>query len=189
MHLDGNVREQCNTALNTLQHARMNLGGRRFGRNFAQVFLRGRKRVSCGDNTEDQRKHSHSNSWTHTFYCLSQAGQGFIPSTNEERDLLMEAGLGEKKITIPDLDVSGDNFRTILYDAYPKLKHAGGYTFAKCKANSKYIEPLSGYCLTSPRILRDRVGNTRTYIIPMQKDLDLSSVVDLGHSDVSCQCQ
>jgi len=46
--------------------------------------------------------------------------------------------------------------------------------FGKGKANSKYIEVLSPYCLTSPRILRDRVGNAHTYIIPMQKDLSLS---------------
>jgi len=150
------------------------------GGEWAEVSLsyfyeEGRERESS--TTDDPTcKHGRMSNWTHTFYCLSQANQGYIPATNEERDLLMEAGLGEKKILIPDLDASGD----------PKLTDAGGYNFGKCKANSKFIELLSGYCLTSPKILRDRVGNTRTYIIPMQKDLDLSSVVDLGHSDVSC---
>ena len=111
------------------------------GRSFSQLFLRGRKRERESSTTDDPTcKHGRMSNWTHTFYCLSQANQGYIPATNEECDLLMEAGLGEKKILIPDLDASGDDFRAILYKAYPKLKDAGGYTFGKCKANSKFIE-------------------------------------------------
>jgi len=84
------------------------------------------------------------------------------------------AGLGERKVTIPNLDAGRDAFRLILHEAFPKLKDGGGFMFGKGKANSRYIEVLSPYCLTSPRILRDRVGSARTYIIPMQKDLSLS---------------
>ena len=52
--------------------------------------------------------------------------------------------------------------------------------FAKCRSNSRVLEPLSALCLTSPRILRDRIGSARTYILPMQRNLDLSSVAASG---------
>ena len=114
--------------------------------------------------------------WTHTFYCLSECQQNVVPHSNYERDVLLEAGLGEKRVFIPDVNASGEEFRLVLYKAFPKLKDAGGYAFGKCKANSKYIELLSSYCLTSPQVLRSRVGNTRTYIIPIQRSLSLSAV-------------
>ena len=50
---------------------------------------------------------------------------------------------------------------------------------AKCKSNGHFFEPLSSLCLTSPRILQDRIGNAQTYILPLQKDLDLTAVVEL----------
>ena len=99
--------------------------------------------------------------------------------------MLLEAGLGEKKVFIPDVDASGEEFRLVLFKAYPKLKDAGGYAFGKCKANSKYIELLSSFCLTSPKVLRSRVGNSRTYIIPLQRNLDLAPVLTDVKSEVS----
>ena len=103
--------------------------------------------------------------------------------SNREQDLLLEAGLGEK-------NVGRDEFRLILHKAFPKLSEASGFMFGKGKKNSKYIEILSPYCLTSPRILRDRVGNARTYIIPMQKDLSLSASVKIEEevSTIFAQC-
>ncbi len=71
----------------------------------------------------------------------------------------LEAGLGEKRITIPDIDISADEFRDILMEQFPKLKDEGGFIFAKCRSNSKVWETLPSLCVTSPRILRDRVGN------------------------------
>ena len=89
--------------------------------------------------------------------------------------MLLEAGLGERKITIPDIDISSEEFRDLLFEEFPKLKEGGGFMFAKCRSNSRVLEPLSSLCLTSPRMLRDRVGSVRTYIFPLQKDLKLSS--------------
>jgi len=60
----------------------------------------------------------------------------------------LEAGLGEKKVVISDVDVSAQGFREELYEAFPKLKDAGGFMFAKCKSNSRCLEPLSSLCLT-----------------------------------------
>ena len=125
------------------------------------------------------KKHPRVSSWTHQFVCLSERNQTTIPTTDREKDRLLEAGLGEKKVVISDVDVSVQGFREELYEAFPKLKDAGGFMFAKCKSNSRCLEPLSSLCLTSPRTLRDRVGNARTYIIPMQRNLDLSATCEL----------
>ena len=132
-----------------------------------------------------QKKRCLAVGWTHTFYCLSECQQSIIPCSNYERDVLLEAGLGEKRVFIPDIDASAEEFRSVLFKTFPKLKDAGGYAFGKCKANSKQIELLSSYCLTSPQILRSRVSNTRTYIIPMQRNLSLSAVLTDVKADVS----
>lgn len=127
-------------------------------------------------------------SWTHRFVCLSKCNQVTIPTTESAKDALLEAGLGEKKITIPDVNASAEEFQVVLFEAFLKLKDVGGYFFAKCRSNSRCLEPLPSVCLTSPRILQDRVGNARTYILPMQRDLDTSAVgrlasgVSLGFS-------
>ena len=52
--------------------------------------------------------------------------------------------------------------------------------FFKCVANSRVLEPLSESVLSSPKVLKERVGTTkRTYIKPLQRDLDLSEVCSL----------
>ena len=41
------------------------------------------------------------------------------------------------------------------------------------------IQILSSVAHSSPHHLKERVGNARTYIRPLQRDLDLSKVIDL----------
>ena len=180
------ISGQCDSALSTLQRARANLNlhrNRGIGSRYSQLFLRETKRSR--DSGSLCQKRCRKTGWTHTFYCLSECQQSVIPSSNYERDMLLEAGLGEKKVFIPDVDASGEEFRSVLYEVYPKLKDAGGYAFGKCKANSKYVETLSSLCLMSPKVLRSRVGNARTYIIPMQRNLDLAPVLTDVKSKVS----
>ena len=55
--------------------------------------------------------------------------------------------------------------------------------FYKCTVNSRALEPLSQVVLSSPKMLKEHVGTTRTYIRPVQKDLDIS-VVLYGNSHV-----
>lgn len=44
--------------------------------------------------------------------------------------------------------------------------------------NSRSMELLSTAVLTSPAILKQRVGQSRTYIRPLQQDLDMNPVAD-----------
>jgi len=44
--------------------------------------------------------------------------------------------------------------------------------------NSRQMEVLSMAVHTSPALLKQRVGKSRTYICPVQRDLDLTPDVD-----------
>ena len=185
--VDNGIRDRCDAALDTLHRVRTSLttvkGSRRFaaqkkklGSDFGRAFLQNKRRSSSLPYSQGRKA---TTSYTHRFVCLSNYNQETIPRTDKEKDTLLEAGLGEKKITIPDIDITSEDFRDFILEEFPKLKDGGGFMFAKCRLNSRILEPLSSLCLTSPRRLRDRVGSTRTYILPLQRDLNLSSVTEL----------
>ena len=118
-------------------------------------------------------------SWKHRFVCLAYRDQSKIPTTDTEKDDLLKAGRGEQIIEFDDVDMDANAFREVLLEAYPQLKDAGGFMFFKCAANSRALEPLSQVLLSSPRMLKDRVGIAPTYIRPVQHDTDLSAVFQL----------
>ncbi len=127
-----------------------------------------------------RKKNSQStNQWKHKFLCLAYRGQERIPTTDVEKDDLLQAGLGEKEIIFEDLNIDTPKFRNILCDKFPQLADAGGFQLCKCKPNSRYLEVLSTFAQSSPDNLKQRVGNAKTYIRPLQKDLDLSVIFDL----------
>ena len=109
--------------------------------------------------------------WKHKFYCLAYTSQN-VPVKEAEKDELFSAGLGEKEIEFKNLHATAQEFRDTLYEAFPRLKDGGGYQFLKCLPNTRILEPLSGLVMQSPLKLKQRVGVCRTYIRPLQKDLD-----------------
>lgn len=117
--------------------------------------------------------------WKHRFVCLAYMGEGKRPTSAMTKDELLKAGLGEKTIEFPTLDCSAEEFRDLMHENFPKLKNGGGYEFCRCLPNSSDLEPLSSAAYASPRLLKERVGNARTYIRPLQKDLDLDEVMAL----------
>ena len=117
--------------------------------------------------------------WKHRFVCLANYDQPKIPTTDTEKDELFKAGLGEKEVEFPSLDMSAEEFTDVLYCTFPKLKGGGGLELCRCIANSRNLEVLSSVVHSSPQHLKERVGNARTYIRPLQRDLDLSEVVEL----------
>ena len=121
--------------------------------------------------------------WKHKFVCLAYKDQSRIPTSDIDKDELYLADLGEKEIEFCSLDAGADEFKEILLNAFPKLHHGGGYQLLKCMANSRRLEVLSSVVYTSPGALKQRVGTSRTYIRPIQRDLDLEpceEVVDSG---------
>ena len=137
------------------------------------------KRQRLKDEVNKSFKKAKSKIWKHRFVCLGYFDQPKIPTTDTEKDDLFRAGLGEKEIEFSSLQMSSEEFRDILYSAYPKLKDGGGFELCRCIANSRNLEVLSTMAHSSPHHLKERVGNARTYIRPLQCDLNLSKVVDL----------
>ena len=74
--------------------------------------------------------------WKHKFSCLAYRGQIRIPTTDVEKDDLLQAGLGEKEISFHDMNASAEEFRDIICGEFPQLKKAGG--FQRCKCRWKY---------------------------------------------------
>ena len=123
--------------MNTLQRARANAGANGgVGARYSQLFLRETKRKRQSEDTS--QKYPRTIGWTHAFYCLSECRQSVVPQSNYERDLLLEAGLGEKRCLFQILMHPVRNFD----QAFLKLKDAGGYAFGKCKA----IQDASSCC-------------------------------------------
>lgn len=117
--------------------------------------------------------------WTHKFSCLALVGQDRVPTTEMEKDELLEAGLGEKDILFEDLSMSAEEFRDVILQNFPRLTYGGGFQFFKCLPNTRRLDALSPTAMSSPGMLKSRVGSSRTYIKPLQKDLDLSPTCDL----------
>ena len=52
----------------------------------------------------------------------------------------------------------------------------GGFS---CVSAFPILEPLSMHVLSSPHLLKERVGQGHTYIVPLQRDLNLTPSVDI----------
>ena len=153
------LRERCDNVIQRLAQTRAR-GGFKRKRNELAALMR---------HSESPR----TRSWAHTFVCLDTTDSTVIPKKSSEKDRLIAAGLGEKRILFSDIDCSSDCFREILYENFPRLRAAGGYQFFKCAPNSRQLEeqPLSSLSLRSPRDL-SRCGCSCTYIRPLQRNLD-----------------
>jgi len=113
-------------------------------------------------------------SWTHNFFCLSEIDEEKVPTTNVGKNALILAGLGEKRVTIPDIDCSVKEFQEVLYGVFPKLRQGGGVEFLKCTQSTRKLEAIPFTISSSPRLLRSYIGAARVYIRPMQVGLDLT---------------
>ena len=91
-----------------------------------------------GKSGKGKEKKSRPSPWTKQFYCLAYCDQTRVPTGDEELDELYHAGLGTKKITIPDMNtVTHTSFRKIITDNFPKLRHSGGFEFLRCVLNDR----------------------------------------------------
>ena len=84
---------------------------------------------------------------------------------------MLEAGLREKKISFSNIDCSPKEYHDKLCSVFPKLMEAGGFEFMRRCSNSRMLEPISSTAMQSPCATNDRVGRSKVYIRPVQKDL------------------
>lgn len=115
-------------------------------------------------------------SWTHVFLCVSSRDATTAPRKVSEKQMLIEAGLWEKRISFKNIDCSADEYREQLHTEFPKLQDAGGYELMRCIPNSNKLENLGAHSMLSPRATHELVGRSKVYIRPIQKDLDLTPV-------------
>ena len=95
--------------------------------------------------------------------------------------MLVEAGLGEKKVTFQDINCTQKQFQEALTSAFLKLSGCGGFELLRCLPNSKDLETMSPSFAHSPRLLKNVIGNGRVFIRPIQKDLNVFPE-DLGEN-------
>ena len=169
-HTDETLRSpSCGVALQTLRGIRNQINATPASRreqrnNFAPYSVQ----------HEPKKKPSKPHSWTTRLVCLSATTDNRVPTDPSQKELLLEAGLGEKRICIPDISCSKEEFNKIVVNTFSKLKQVGGYEFLHCVTNTKRLEVISTKVAQSPKLLKTIVGNGRVFIRPIQQDISLS---------------
>lgn len=125
-------------------------------------------------------KRGKATSWTHKYFCLSETDDDTLPL---KKNYLIMAGLGEKLITIPNIDCSTTEFHEVIFSEFPKLCEGGKIEFLKCAQSTRKLEAIPFTVSSSPCLLRSCIGAARVYIRPIQVSLDLTP--ELGHTMVS----
>jgi len=128
----------------------------------------------CGAAALRQAKRPKLRSWTHKFFCMAETDDDRVPSTCLKRNELILAGLGERNITICDVNCSPQAFHEALLNAFPKLQHGGGFELLRCTASSRQLELIPFSISNSPQLLKSWIGTARIYIRPIQVNLDLT---------------
>ncbi|XP_033113236.1 G2/M phase-specific E3 ubiquitin-protein ligase-like [Anneissia japonica] len=123
--------------------------------------------------------------------CLSKPDADTTPRS-EEKQLLIDVGLGEKTVFIPDINISPEQFCQVLYTYFPKLQDAGGFELLTCIGSERKLVTIRGKY--TPQNIKDRLGQGRIYIRPIQNSLNLDPVdsgvdVDSGLMQKCSKCQ
>ena len=113
-------------------------------------------------------------SWTHNFFCLSEVNDKKVPTSTIAKNMLILAGLGEKRVTISNTDCGAKEFYEDLFSEFPKLRQGGGVEFLKCTQSTRKLETIPFEISSSPRLLRSYIGAARVYVRLIQASLDLT---------------
>lgn len=140
-----------------------------------------KRRCGAFSSLVPKRGKKKCSSWTQKFVCLASKDRQRVPCTIGEKEELIEAGLGERSVCIPDVECSAQVFKETLVAEFPKLADAGGFELMRCLANTRQLEPISTTVSQQPRALKTIVGNGRIYIRPIQRDLDLTPSEDADY--------
>ena len=119
--------------------------------------------------------------------CLHSKDATRVPLSAAEKELLVEAGLGERKVTIDDTSCSPQGFKAAIIATFPKLEDCGGFELLRCQPHGlKTLEPISAAIVQSPKLLKSVIGNGRVFIRPIQKDLSLRQDDNLTNAIQVC---
>ena len=115
-------------------------------------------------------------SWSIKMVCLSGTGESRVPCSVGAKETLVAAGLGEKKVVVPDITCTKEAFWDYITSVFPKLKTCGGFELLRCIANTRGLEVISPNIAQSPQLLRSIIGSGRVFVQPIQKHLTLNPV-------------
>ena len=163
----------CSRALQALRSVRGRLSGdsrREQWSNFAPYSFK----AAAGKKGKGKKVRLQSGSLK--MVCLSGTGDCRVPSSIRAKETLLEAGLGEKKVIVPDVSCSKEDFRSTIVSAFPKLEECGGFELLRCVANTKNLDVISTDIAQSPKLLRSIIECGRVFIRPIQKSLDLTPI-------------
>lgn len=101
--------------------------------------------------------------------------------TREEKQMLFEGGLGERKVTFPKND-SPSSFKQVLETKFPGSKNCGGYELLRSMVGSrvsleKLKMPNNGFT-TSYLAAESNLGQACCYIRPIQRDVEMIQLDD-----------
>ena len=75
------------------------------------------------------KKLGKNKSWSVKMVCLASKDAQRVPATAAERELLVAAGLGEKRVLVPNINCSWNDFKEVILTAFPSLNGCGGFEF------------------------------------------------------------
>ena len=117
-------------------------------------------------------------------FCLSSRFAQKVPVSVKEREALVASALGERKVLVPNISCSWEEFKACICKEFPKLSEIGGFEILRCIPNSKTLEKVSTTVSHSPQLLRSVVGNGKVYIRPIQRDIELKREL-IGETEVN----
>ena len=136
------------------------------------------------------------NGWTAQFVCLADKDRQNVP-TAIEKGILLDAGLGHKKIKLDDKDdeegVIGKITSGVINDnneanGFPKLKEAGGFEMMRTIQNNRNLAVIDGSW--SSKELKAKVGpQARIYLRPIQNNLSTRPLGFRQEHRVKVKCQ
>ncbi len=140
----------------------------------SSVFGRNARSFAAAGPPPKRGKIHAKETWTHEFFCLSNATATNTPS-RREKAILQNAGLGRKKIKF-NKNGSALHVKQMLEAAYPKIVQGGGFEILRSGISLNdplqlINAPSSGY---SVAFLRDMsgLGQALAYVRPVQSNLD-----------------
>ena len=131
------------------------------------------RHASCTPARQRTKKRKTEKDVTVKFFCLASTTQHNVPNC-EEKQYLLVAGLGEKKVSLPEV-ANANDLTIALKETYPKLQDSGDYELLHARPSSRELnlihEGEKGYTID---FLKRFVGQGRVYIRPIECDLDLT---------------
>lgn len=126
--------------------------------------------------------------WMHTFVCLPEPDALYVPNPEENR-FYEACGIGKKDIHFDNNVGDHAYLSEHLYNNFPPLRHAGGYTLAKSDRGKRLVRipiPPLGYTI---EFLRHDVDIKRAplYIIPLQRGLTLNAPIERVYKKILLQ--